>query len=524
MSMPFALLLPEHKDDPRPRSSILLAVYAAFGGDRSLSTYPPGASGNLVQHPLFTSLLQVAKQGVHVCALIDLFDQPSFLVEVEAGKPESVKVTPRWKHRMDSRHNLAGFLEHAHRWQPEAALVLALEGHGAGYWPDVDGHKLAQARQGEAAEFDWVIRRSGSTLEKENGDPINHEGAPTLSMRINTLPPDAPGAPGVELPMSTWALGAALNAAHHNGVPKLRVIHFNNCFNMSAEVLHTVAPYADHATGYPNYNFFTSGQTYPKVFERLRQKPESAQTLARLFAEENQAYLNLRPNHPTAGCVVDLARMREVADRLRDMANALVWAMVDAPPLRRQQVTDLIQAAIVRAVQYDANADNELETPDDLTDLGSLAYELSKELGLTAHVQQTAAKLLDLLKLCKQYGDSGVPWMNFGRPSPGAWDFSSPHLAMNIFLPDPLRKGVWDWRSPYYLEANPGPDSPQRHAIEFPKLTHWLDFIVEYHRETKFAGLARPRLPEFPVFDPAWETPVKGGCGKGDSPQQRTTK
>ncbi len=53
-------------------------------------------------------------------------------------------------------------------------------------------------------------------------------------------------------------------------MPRLAAIHFDNCFNMSVEVLHTVAPHADYATGYMNYNFFTAGAAYPKVFERLR--------------------------------------------------------------------------------------------------------------------------------------------------------------------------------------------------------------------------------------------------------------
>lgn len=528
MPTPTVLTLPEHPKDPYARRSILLVVYAPFGGDRSLSTYPSGTFINLAQHPLYTSLLEVAALGVHVCALIDLADHSSYLVEIEAGKPEGVKTTTRWKQRMDSPHTLAGFLSHAHQWQPKAALVLAVEGHGAGYWPELDGKKLAaQQAAGSGSAFDWVIRRRGATFEDQQNVPAqNIFGAPTLTMGINTLPPDVPGAPGVELPMSTWGLGAALRMANEAGVPKLRVIHFNNCFNMSAEVLHTVAHHADYATGYPNYNFFTSGQTYPVVFDKLRLQPDGFARLANLFASENETYLDARPNHPTVGCMVDLTKMEDVAAHLSKLADALVNAMRDPTPQTRREVVDAIKDAIEKAQQYDSDANNVLEVPDELSDLGALAHELSRAFSLPQLVRDAADGLLVALKTCKGYvyRDSGVPWMNFDPPNPGRWDFSSEHLVMNIFLPDPLLEGSWDWRSPYYLEANPGPDSPQRHAINFPAVTNWLDFIIEYHGDIPFKGMKRPRLPTFPVFNPKWETPPST-CGKDEpTPNSKTSK
>ena len=82
------------------------------------------------------------------------------------------------------------------------------------------------------------------------------------------------------------------------GVPKLAVIHFDNCFNMSAEVLYTVAPYAEYATGYPNYNFFTAGEGYPAVFTQLAQQGNGdAQELARAFAKGSNEDPRSQGNH-----------------------------------------------------------------------------------------------------------------------------------------------------------------------------------------------------------------------------------
>ena len=64
--------LPEQPDDGTPRTdSVLFAVYAPFGGDEVLSTYPEGSSQTLAQHPLVQGLMKVAAQGIHVAALID---------------------------------------------------------------------------------------------------------------------------------------------------------------------------------------------------------------------------------------------------------------------------------------------------------------------------------------------------------------------------------------------------------------------------------------------------------------------
>ncbi|TXC66662.1 hypothetical protein FSC37_15125 [Piscinibacter aquaticus] len=67
-------LWPEESGDSTPTDSVLLAVYAPFGTDETLSTYPEGSSQTLAQHPLYQGLLKVAAQGIHVAALIDRVD------------------------------------------------------------------------------------------------------------------------------------------------------------------------------------------------------------------------------------------------------------------------------------------------------------------------------------------------------------------------------------------------------------------------------------------------------------------
>ena len=111
-------------------------------------------------------------------------------------------------------------------------------------------------------------RRRGGRAGAAAGSPLLPHGLAAAAAGSPLLPLGSPLLPVNHMPLSTWGLGAALKAALDAGVPKLSVIHFDNCFNMSVEVLHTVAPYADYATGYPNYNFFTAGEPYPGVFEQ----------------------------------------------------------------------------------------------------------------------------------------------------------------------------------------------------------------------------------------------------------------
>src|SRR6185295_10177195 len=75
----------------------------------------------------------------------------------------------------------------------------------------------------------------------------------------------------------------------------------------------------------------------------------------------------------------------------------------------------------------------------------------------------------------------------------------------------PVLRGLWDWRSPFYLEVNPDPSKPlvQPHIIEFVKVTDWVDFLIEYHKGTptdgSFVRLLPAAIPEFPVFNANFE-------------------
>jgi hypothetical protein len=517
-------LLPEKGADRARSDSVLLAVYAPFGTDDALSTYPDGSAQTLAQHPLYEGLLKVAQQGVHVAALTDRTKDDTWLVEIDAGRPENVRVTSRWKQDMTSPNNLAGFLRHAHQSHPSAAIVLALEGHGAGYLPEIDRRVLNTANLTRNGEVEWRLgSKSGQPVAGE-GNPVLPMGSPLLVMGSPLLPMGSPLLPVNHMPLSTWGLGAALKMAQDAGVPKLSVIHFDNCFNMSVEVMHTIAPYADYATGYPNYNFFTAGEPYPGVFEKLRAAgTATAQSLAGWFADGNRDILEAKHNHPTAGCVVRLSRLHTIAECVDDLADALLAALRSATtPAARQAVVGKIRHAIIKAQQFDTGTDSfELETPDELTDIYSLAGTLLAFDFRPHPVHPACRALQDALKGIKHYGDDDEPWVAFGQTPKIRWNFTSPYLAMNIFLPDPVLRGLWDWRSPFYLDVNPDPAFPlvQPHIIEFVKVTDWVDFLIEYHKETPFVGLLPAAIPEFPVFnakfDPkAGKEPDCGDPGK----------
>jgi hypothetical protein len=277
-----------------------------------------------------------------------------------------------------------------------------------------------------------------------------------------------------------------------------------------------VSPYAEYATGYCNYNFFTAGEAYPAVFARLAKAGSAtSEELARWFAEENHRVLLENGHEPTVGCSVALSRMRDIVERVDDLSDALLAALRTASPSERPVTLAKIQKAIELAQQYDSRPDFVLEAPDELTDLDSLASELLQQDFGPFKVHAAADALRVALSGIKVYGDKGTPWM-----SPGSvWNFHAKNLAMNIFLPDPLRKGLWDWRSQYYLDVNPDPQKPavQPHIIDFVKVTDWVDFLIEYHRDTPFMGLLPAVIPEFPVKSLRGEAPgcTHGRDGKG---------
>lgn len=473
-------------------SSVTLAVYAPFGTDPVLSTYPEGLPLTITQHPLVKNLVEVSKRGVHVSALIDLHGDDSYLVEITAEKPLSLKVTSRWKLEMDAINTLSGFLRHTRLTRPGSALVLALEGHGAGYLPEIDVSQLTTANLTQDGAVEWHIT-------DDQGSPLLPMGSPLLPMGSPLLPMGSPLLPVNHMPLSTWGLAQALKVALSGSPQKIGVIHFNNCFNMAVELLHTVAPHADYATGYMNYNFFSSGQTYPLACSKLQAAGSATtQQFATWLAEANRDVLASKSHHPTAGGVVQLARLPGIAARIDALAEALIAVLTGATPATRPLVVNDIRLAIRNSQQYDTGSQPLLESPDELTDLCSLARQL-RTFGRSAAVQQAATNLQTALAGIKVYGARATPWT-----SPNVlWDFSRPDLAMNILCPDPALRGLWDWRSPFYLQPNQDPAQPlvQPHVIDFLKQTAWVDFIIEYHRDVPFRGLLPAAIPEYPIFN-----------------------
>jgi hypothetical protein len=489
-------------------AGIVLAVYAPFGTDETLSRFPDVKRpiAPIKQQPLVLALQKVAAEGVNVSALIDLFDDDSYLVEIPAFSHQAISIVSAWKQDMSAPQALAGFLRRTHQRFGCSTLVLALEGHGGAFVPDIDVARITSASVSnwmsatDAGKVRWVQAEEGTTFEDE--DPMH-----PLGIQMPTLPMPSPVLPTARLPLSTWAIGAALASAIKSGVPRPAVIHFNNCFNASVEVLHTVAPYADFATGYANYDFFTGGSAYPAVFKKLRQaSPATPELLARLFALENQFELSKVAGHPTLGAVVPLALLRKrVAPALDELSKRLtveLRAVTGAARLAlRQQITD----AAIKAQHYDTVPPASLKVPDQFMDLASFAAQLEIGFG-PGPVRDAAAVLKLLLAPFKIYGETGVP--GFANDPAIVYDFSDKNLGLNIFFPDPTLQGKWDWRSPYYLSGTVDPKKPpaHRHVIDFladgptGQRPSWVEFIVEYHRDVKFASFFAVQPFVFPLF------------------------
>jgi hypothetical protein len=492
-----------------PSGKTTFVVYAPFGTDKVLSTFPDGATVDVAQHPLVQNLLKVAQSGCHVTALVDMVDEETYLIDIPANRPADMRITSQWKQDMDAPQALTGLLRHANEQHPGSTVVLAVEGHGAGFLPDLDRREITLQNITKGGAIRWEIAEGLSKVSFESDEPVVSHGAPILPVPCPTCPTN-------HLALSTYALGAALKAAQDAGVPKLACIHFNNCFNMAVEVLHTIAPHAEFATGYENYNFFTAGEAYPGVFAKLQAAGSATpQQLAQWFADGNHEVLAAKGHHPTVGCVVQLSRMHSIVECIDDMSDALLAALRTAEGAQRAAYVGRIKAAIARAQQFDTDGNMDLDPPDELTDICSFAHELQKEDFGPFKVQQTAAALEEVLKGIKRYGDVGHPWTDPAE----TWDFSRPDLAMNIFLPDPMRIGKWDWRSPYYLDVNPDPAKPQvqPHIIEFVKVTDWVDFIIEYHKDVPFIGLLPAQIPEFPHFNKSYKPP-RGDDGRKPQP------
>ncbi len=476
-----------------PTNGITLVVFAPFGSDIELTGFPDGKRQPIEKHPLVQHLATVAGCGVHVCALIDLVDDKTWLVEFTAGR-RTPTFTSRWKMQMDSMEPLQGLIRHACEKRPGSVLVLGLEGHGAGFMPELDRRLLTQDKVTKGGTIEW-------RLKGDRGEPLLPTGSPLLPTGSPLLPTGSPLLPANHLPMSTWALGQAIRSGLTGHEGRLGVIVFNNCFNMSVEVLHTVASLAEFAVGYPNYNFFTSGATYAEAFTALRKNAGTGSTeqLARWLVEANGQLLRAKTHHPTIGSVVRLNRLPGIARAVDALAKTLIAALTAGNETRHRAVAQKIRLVLRRAQQYDTHSPMTLEAPDELTDLCSFAKELSTFDENAVAVQAAAVKLRTALAGIKAYGDSGTPWV-----APHIrWDFSRADLAMNILCPDPNLIGLWDWRSPFYLQTDAEKLDPpvQPHVIEFLKKTAWVDFILAYHRHEPFTGLRPALIPAYMRFN-----------------------
>jgi len=544
------------KSAPKGADGVLFAVYAPLGTDEVLSRYPnpdPNAPIAPIQKQALVRALQAtAAEGVNVCALIDVFDDDSYLVEIPAYKPAAMNIVSAWKQDMSDRHALAGFLRRAHQRFPCNALVLAIEGHGGGFIPDLDLARITPASNsqfqdnGTVQHVRWVKAGAITTVEidqnptsrtatedvprtrqitspelgvvAERGAATRDVESPPLQMTSPELQMTSPELPAARLPLSTWAYGEALRAAIKAGVPKPAVIHFNNCFNASFELLHTVAPYADYATGYANYDFFLAGQAYPQVFKNLRLAGSAtAEQLAKWFALETGKILKDKHNHPIVAGTVKLSRMKTVATAIDTLALELTKAL-RAPG--GAAVRARIQAAATAAQHYDTEPGYELKVPDQFVDIASFAVAIQAQFG-PGPVDAAAAALQAALANIWQFGDKDWPWMAHNPAI--VYDFSDKRLGLNIFFPDPALDGKWDWRSPYYLSGTVNPKKPPAHRHVIPFLAdvreqrpRWVEFIVEYHKETPFIGFFPARAPFFPIFNVKFDP--KGDTGGGDNP------
>jgi len=495
---------------PLRNDALCFVVHAPFGDDETLSRYPGTERQSLENHPLVAALRGVAAQGVAVLALIDRPGEETWLVDIPPGQPDGVRMASQWKQDMTAAGSLAGLLRAARARYPDRAQVLSLEGHGMGYLPAIDvGGLLSTAGQlPPDSGIHWEFSDVDGAPFNEDGSPALPGGFPGLPGGFPGLPGGFPGLPGgfPGLPLKhaalpTFELSEALRSVAAEGGPRLAVVHLGGCFNFAIEILHSIAPYAVAAAGYPNYNFFTAGAHYARVFQRLREAGGATEKqLADWFVDENHALLSARGRHPIVGSTLLLSRMQGIGDAVEGLSDALLKAIDTAAdkPARRA-VRQRIENAIAAAQQYDSSGDLMLETPDQLTDLYSLANALIQHLPNHRDVVSAAEALGRQLEGIKRVGDVDVPWMDDDEQV--IWNFAEPTLAMGIYLPDPLRGGQWDWRAPYYIDINPGagPARLQRGVIEFLRQTAWVPFLIAYHRETRFYALALPRPARLPV-------------------------
>ncbi len=503
----------------------VFVVYAPFGDDPMLTYQPDETATELSQHTLVRSLMTLADFGVHVIALIDRMHRQTYLLDIPGAASAQLTQTSQGKLDMTAPETLTWLLQTASARHPNAKIVLSLEGHGAGFLPFLDAAVVNEALN-SASDIEWRISSDGTRPTKRGGGVLPRTRG-VLPRTRGVLPQAIGVLPG--MPMATYALGLAFKTAIDSGVPKLSVVHFCNCFNLSIEILHTIMPYAEFAAGYPNYNYFTSGETYPTVFAPLKNGGVMTEReLATGFAKANGDSLRARTGHPSAGGAIELARMKEISERVDDFADALLHALRSTTGKKRVDVREWIRTSIADAQQYDSSGNFGLESSDQFTDIRGFAMWMINNAcdhlstcNKYPHIIETAQALAFSAVEVIVYADSGSPWM-----APQAkFEFDDMRMAMNVLLPDPMLEGVWDWRSPYYLEVNPDPADPkvQVGIIDFLQVTDWVDFIIEYHKGVKFRRFLPRAKPVFPVFNPTFVPPVAGDAPVQSPPDTTQT-
>ena len=511
-------LVPEGCDDAAAGTdTVLLAVYAPFGTDKTLSSYPGKQPQPLKEHPLVRHLREVAGLGIHVSALIDRVGENTYLVEIPAGEPENMRITSSWKEDMSSPLALAGFLQRAHECHPKAAIVLSLEGHGAGYLPEIDRTQLTVGNVTAGGKITWTISGEDS--------PILPTGAPVLPTGAPVLPTGSPVLPVNHMPLSSWGTGDALRRAQECGVPEGGAAALQQLFqHVGRAAAHGGAVRRVRHRLHELQLLHRRRDLSGRVPAARRPGSHTTRQLAEWFALGNQRFLEAKGNHPTVGASVQLARMKGIADGIDAVARELLHAL-RANPLgsaaakgrRRRHPGGHRECAAVRHQQrrrlwarHARRADRHRQPGPDAAGAERVAERRAS----------AASALSQLLADIKRYGSNDAPWLDTSV----RWDFkpNEKHdLAMNILLPDPQRKGIWDWRSPYYMDINPDPNLPlvQPHVIDFLKETNWVEFIDEYHKGVPFAGLRAATIPDFPIFDAKFVPPCKppGYGGKSDN-------
>jgi hypothetical protein len=511
---------------PELRPEVLFAVYAPFGGDRELTTMVGRKLATIDQHPLLPRLKAVAKEGVNVAALIDLVDSDTWLVEIPAWHPERMYKVSAWKQAMNQPEALAGFLRRAHDRFRCRHLVLSLEGHGAGYLPEIDVERLGKqvTSTSTGANVSWTVAGQGASVSQTSPPP------PVLGQGgYAELPVNSPVGIPASLPISTWALARALDLATKDRrcrVPRPRVIHFNNCFNMALEHLSAVAPFADVATGYANYNYFTAGISYPELFQRLRTDgPVTPEVFGRWIAEANHKPLEAIAFHPGVGAAVRMSTLKNLVAAVERLARKLTTEL----DTNRAASFPKVKQSIADALQFDSGGDFKLEVPDQATDLGTWMVQLKTRFAGHPHIPDAAEAVRRLIDGLQVYGDKGPSKLD----TDVEWDFSDPLTAISITIPDPGVTGVGDWRAPYYMAGVVDPARPPALKAQIPFLAHrgnpssqapWPEFLDQYHRGGD--GNVVPILTllpappfVFPTFDPKF-TPTKDPDPSQQTPGQ----